>query len=420
MKPYPLYKPTNIEWIGEIPKHWEIILLRRITNEHRQGYYIQGDYLLNGVKLVRITDLSDDGIISYENMPYVNISENDELIFQIKEGDFLFPRTGSIGLIGVVKNPERAVFASYLINFRFTSRVNNDFLKYIFFSYPFKCGINRDLHGGVNQNIHAENIKNQFVSLPSESEQTAIANYLDEKTALIDTLIADKKKLIELLKEERIAVINEAVCGEGKGWERKKLKYLVSDKLMYGANEQAELEEIKYPRYIRITDFGDDGMLRDDTFKSLPLEIAEKYLLKEGDILFARSGATVGKTFQFKNYQGQACFAGYLIKATPDPKQVLSDYLYYYTKSGYYENWRNSIFIQATIQNIGADKYNTLEIPLPSIDDQRLIVKDVDAANQKINSSILKINREIELLQEYRIALISEVVTGKVDVRNKV
>ncbi len=102
---------------------------------------------------------------------------------------------------------------------------------------------------------------------------------------------------------------------------------------------------IKTPRYIRITDFGDDGKLRNDTFKSLPFKTAKDFFLKDGDILFARSGATVGKTFQFKDYNGIACFAGYLIRARIDEKQMMTDFLYYYTKSGIYENWKSSIFI---------------------------------------------------------------------------
>ena len=134
-----------------------------------------------------------------------------------------------------------------------------------------------------------------------------------------------------------------------ESWEVKKLKYVVKDKLKYGANEIAELDDINLPRYIRITDFDANGNLRRDTFKSLPNEVAKNYLLEKGDILFARSGATVGKTFHYKNNEGKTCFAGYLIKATPNKSIILSDYLYFFTKSQYYDTWKSSIFIQATI-----------------------------------------------------------------------
>ena len=280
--------------------------------------------------------------------------------------------------------------------------------------------------------VNSEFLKNSYHVLPPLSEQTAIANYLDTKTAEIDQTIADKEALINLFEEEKKALINEAVT---KGlnskvplkpsgidwlgdipehWEVKKLKYLVEGKLMYGANEAAEFDNTEYPRYIRITDFSDNGTLKDDTFKSLPDEVAKDYLLTEGDILFARSGATVGKTFQFKDYKGLACFAGYLIKATIDKTKMLSDWLYYFTKSDLYDNWKNSIFNQATIQNIGADKYNLLPVPVCELEEQTTIVQYIETETTSTNEKINLIKQEVELLKEYRQALIFEAVTGKI------
>ena len=191
-------------------------------------------------------------------------------------------------------------------------------------------------------------------------------------------------------------------------WEVKKLKYIVNGKLEYGANESAELEDRSLPRYIRITDFGNDGKLKEDTFKSLSEEVALGYLLQEGDILFARSGATVGKTFQFKNYQGVACYAGYLIKASPNSNLALSDFVYYFTKSDIYENWKNSIFVQATIQNIGADKYNQLELPIPPLPEQTAIAQFLDEKTAQIDTLIAQKQRLITLLKEERMAFINE------------
>lgn len=198
-------------------------------------------------------------------------------------------------------------------------------------------------------------------------------------------------------------------------WEVKKLKYVVSHRLMYGANEPSEFDDPNQPRYIRITDFGDDGNLRMDTFKSLPYEIAKDYLLKEGDILFARSGATVGKTFQFKNYTGKACFAGYLIKARPEQSKIDSDFLYFFTKSGGYEDWKNSIFNQATIQNIGADKYNQLELPLPPLPEQTAIAHYLDTKTAQIDRLIVAKQQLLALLREERVALINRAVTRGLD-----
>jgi len=91
-------------------------------------------------------------------------------------------------------------------------------------------------------------------------------------------------------------------------WSAPCLKRLLREPLTYGLNEAAELEDRDLPRYLRITDFDDDGNLRENTFRSLPHEVAREALLEPSDVLFARSGATVGKTFIFRNYEGDACF----------------------------------------------------------------------------------------------------------------
>src|SRR5690606_32606216 len=148
-----------------------------------------------------------------------------------------------------------------------------------------------------------------------------------------------------------------------------------------------------------------DGKLKQDTFKSLNPEKAKEYLLSEGDVLFARSGATVGKTFQFKNYKGSACFAGYLIKATVNKSVMSSGFLYLFTKSGSYDFWKCSIFNQATIQNIGADKYAFLEIPTPPIPEQSLIVNYINKECKRIDTKIKRTKKLVELLKEYRTAL---------------
>jgi len=199
-------------------------------------------------------------------------------------------------------------------------------------------------------------------------------------------------------------------------WEVKRLKYLVQEPLKYGANESANDDNPDNPRYIRITDFGSDGNLKPDTFKSLPENIAKDYILKEGDVLFARSGATVGKTFLFKGYNERACFAGYLIKATVNNKLIDSTFLSYLTKTNFYENWKQSAFQQATIQNIGADKYNNLIIPTPSSYKESLLIANyLDVKTSEIDELIAKKEQLIALYKEERTATINQAVTKGLD-----
>jgi type I restriction enzyme S subunit len=198
-------------------------------------------------------------------------------------------------------------------------------------------------------------------------------------------------------------------------WEVMRLKFIANEPLKYGANESADLDDPHLPRYIRITDIGEDGSLRNDTYKSLPEEIAEPFLLKSGDLLFARSGATVGKSILYQESWGKACYAGYLIRLRINPRISNPHFISYFVTSTAYQNWLSSVFIQATIQNVSAEKYANLYVTVPSLAEQRSIADFLDRETAKINTLITKKERLIELLQEKRAALISHTVTKGLD-----
>ncbi len=206
-------KDSGIEWLGEIPAHWEVRKIRRLTLQHKQGYYTTDEYVENGIKLIRITDIQKDGKIDFSDMPCVKISENDKKIFRIKRGDFLFARTGGVGIFGLIENDEDAVFASYLIRFRFSKDVDFDFLKFSFLSDYFITSLKNNIHGGVNQNVHAENLKEQYITLPSKNEQQQIVSHIETKTAKIDQAIEKAEKEITLVKEYLQSLIYHVVTG---------------------------------------------------------------------------------------------------------------------------------------------------------------------------------------------------------------
>lgn len=208
-------KSSGIEWIGEIPAHWEVKKIKRIVLEHKQGFYTTEDYNDDGVKLIRITDINKKSQVDVTNSPRVNISDREKKIFRVYKGDFLFARTGGAGSFGLIENSsEEAVFASYLIRFRFIDEVCTNFLKYYFISNAFKNGINSSVHGGVNQNVHAEDIKNQTIVIPPFTEQNSIADSLDNKVNNIDNLVELVATQIQKLKEYRQSLIYEAVTGK--------------------------------------------------------------------------------------------------------------------------------------------------------------------------------------------------------------
>ena len=440
MKKYPKMKPSGVEWIGDVPEDWGNYSLKRLVGiKISDGPHETPEFVENGVPFISAESVKNSKIDF--NFKRGFITKEQDIIYSKKckpqKHDIFIVKSGSTtGKIAIVDTEEDFNIWSPLALVRSNPKlVFPNFLFYAFICDYFQRQIQLFWSFGTQPNIGMGVIESLRVILPSLPEQTAIAYYLDHKTAQIDQAIAEKEGLIELFREERQAIINHAVTkgiqagtkmkpsgvawiGDvPEGWAVKSLHWLLSAPLKYGANEPAEDDDPTQPRYIRITDFGDDGKLREDTFKSLPNEKAQEYLLVEGDILFARSGATVGKTFQFKNFKGRACFAGYLIKASADSEKLLSDFLYYFTKSNAYENWKDSIFNQATIQNIGADKYRNLPIPLTSTAEQKEIIAYLNQKTAQIDTAISGIQQEISLLQEYRQALIFEAVTGKVDVR---
>ena len=194
-------------------------------------------------------------------------------------------------------------------------------------------------------------------------------------------------------------------------WDAIQMKYVLADPLRYGANESAEYNDPDFPRYVRITDIDDQGSLREDTFCSLLPEIAEPYLLEDGDLLFARSGATSGKTFLYSRNWGMCAYAGYLIRARLAKSKMSSLFVKYYTTSTNYWQWLASSYIQATIQNVSAEKYKELWIPAPSSDEQHAITDFLDRETTKLDTLIAKKRELIEKLKEKRTALISRTVT---------
>ena len=190
--------------------------------------------------------------------------------------------------------------------------------------------------GSIQRNLYWPHLKRAILPLPPTPEQTAIVRYLDHTDRRIRGYVSSRERLIELLEEYRQAVIHHAVTRgldpdvrlkpsgvEWLGdvpahWEVRRLRYLLKEKLTYGANAAAEYTDPTWPRYLRITDFDQDGVLKSNTFRSLPPEVARDYLVQPGDILLARSGATVGKAFLVPADAGKACYAGYLIPC-PSP-----------------------------------------------------------------------------------------------------
>ena len=409
---YDKYKDSGIAWIGEIPEHWEKICLKRLSNintgnQDTQDSVPDGKYPF----FVRSPKVEKSNKYTFEGASILMAGDGVGAgkVFHLADDKFACHQR--VYCINQFKNINRIYLFYYLSSL---------------FYHVIESANSKSTVDSVRLPMLAE----FTVFMPLDFEQQSIATYLDQKCSEIDELITLQEEMITKLQSYKQSVITEAVTkgldknvplkdsgiewiGEiPEHWICTVFKKFLSEPMQYGANEPAEECNYNDPRYIRITDIKDDGTLRDDTFKSLPLEKAKEYMLTKGDLLFARSGATVGKTFLYKEDYA-ACFAGYLIKARCNKNELLPNFIFYYTLSNAYQNWKNSIFIQSTIQNIGADKYSVMPIIAPPLSEQQSIATYLDQKCSEIDELISIKQQKIEKLKDYKKSLIFECVTGK-------
>ena len=428
-------KDSGIEWIGQIPQEWNLERLKfhadfnpatelPVLADEEDVSFVPMDHLKSGFHI--------QSMVPYSKVKkgYVCFADGDVLMAKVT------PCLEN-GNLAIAENLHEGVgFGSTEINVMRCKTIANRFLFYLLQcpTYIEKAKYNMYGVAGLKR-LDPKFIPNSYFPIPSEEEQIRIASYVDAKCAEIDALIAAKEKTNALLKERRQSIIYEAVTkglnpdapmkdsgiewiGQIPGnWTTWRMKHLASEPLQYGANATGVEFREDIPRYVRITDITADRKLSNDGKQSLETDIAQDYMLEDGDILFARSGATSGKSFYYEDKYGPCCFAGYLINLRTDNRKALSKFLYYYTLTQAYENWTQQIFIQATIQNISADKYNNLWFAIPgSLEEQADIVAYLDQRCSEMDELISANEATIQKLKEYRQSIIYEAVTGKIEV----
>ncbi|QTD65207.1 restriction endonuclease subunit S [Acinetobacter towneri] len=430
---YAEYKDSGVGFLGKIPEHWIVSRVKYLapfqvgwtpptkndSNFIGDNHWVNISDLKGKVINNTVKQISDKAVLEAS----MDITPKGSLMYSFKLS------VGAVSFAGCDMYTNEAI-ASFLVSAKLP-------LPYLYYALP------KFVIENASTNIYGANILNQeliknavLIDMPF-IEAEKIASFLDHETAKIDSLIEKQQKLIELLKEKRQAVISHAVTkglnpdvpmkDSGVEWLGQvpehwvvcRLKQILLEPLMYGANEAAEQDDINQPRYIRITDMNEDGTLDPSTFRSLPASIAQPYLLQDGDILLARSGATVGKSFYFRESLGQSCFAGYLIKARVNKRNFNPKLVYWNFHTVAFWHYVSGSQIQATIQNVSAEKYGNLYLALPIKKSEQIEITDfIDQELSKFNNLINKAQSAIQLMKERRTALISAAVTGKIDVRN--
>lgn len=263
--------------------------------------------------------------------------------------------------------------------FRKNEQVIPEYLYYFLRSQKEKFV--KDGVGGAQPNISAGYIKKVEMELPSLDEQKVIVDILDKISDVVCKRSFELQSLDDLIKARFVEMFVD------KGYPLVALDDLAMGKGEYGAQSASIEYDPMRPRYVRITDINDDGTLNDDVVSSANVEDDEQYKLSYGDFMFARMGATVGKTYAYKS--GNQIFAGYLIRYKLNLGKIMPEYLYTYTKLDEYKNWVVLNQSGAAQPGINAKKYGSLQIPVAPLEEQR---KFANFVHQVDKSKFMKID----------------------------
>jgi type I restriction enzyme S subunit len=427
---YTEYKDSGMEWIGEIPSHWKVIrlkyifrILKRIAGE--LGYNVLS-ITQTGIK-VKDTE-SGEGQLSMDYSKYQIIQKGD---FAMNHMDLLTGYVDISSYDGVI-SPDYRVFD--LIDSNSDKSFMLLLLQLGYRSIIFYA------HGqGVSMlgrwRFPTENFNDFLFPIPPKDEQTAIAAFLDRKTALIDQAIDIKQKQIELLKERRQILIHKAVTrglnpnvkmkdsgvewiGEiPEGWEVKKVKHIVKQSFSGGTPSTDKLSYwdggIPWVSSVDIkTDYLSETT-REISFLGLAKSSSKK--APKGSILFVTRSGILQHTFAITILKIEMAI-NQDIKCLVLTKNILPEYFQKVIKGN---NSRILVEVRqqaATVESIDMEAFFNLSIPIPEIKEQNEILKFTETINNKIATAISLKEQEIEKLKEYKATLINSAVTGKIKV----
>ncbi len=411
LKSYPAYKPSGVEWLEEVPEHWEVRRLKQICQ------LAYGDSL-------SAENRAEGDIPVYGSNGQVGVHNTANTLSPC----IIIGRKGSFGKVSYLGRDAFAIDTTFFIDDRHT----NADLGWLSYALPL-LGLDQFSHDSAVPGLNRNDAYERILPLPPLPEQHAIVRYLDYVDRRIRRYTSAKRKLIALLEEERQAVVNQAVTRglypnvrlkpsgvEWLGdvpehWEVRRLKTL--GRIRYGLG-QPPRESVDGPPLIRATNVErgrivDRGLIRVDP-SDVPA--TRDALLRRHEIIVVRSGAyTADSAIIPTAYDGAVAGYDLVVTATGCMAQfmaqaLLSTYL------------RNDQLITASSRaaqpHLNAEELGASMLLVPPIYEQRAIVEHLDKATNAIDSAIIRARHQVELVEEYRTRLIADVVTGKLDVRD--
>ncbi len=416
---YPEYKNSGVEWLGKIPKVWQISKAKTFVKFKTSGVWgddAKGDS--NDLPCLRVADFDYDKFTFKKVETVRNIPKNQQWKI-LKKSDILIEKSGGgekqpVGRTIIFDSNEKMVCANFIDKVEVNTNVVPKFLTYLF-SVAYSVGLNLKSikqNTGI-QNLDLTNYFNESFPQPSKPDQQKIADYLDEKVELIDKIRENKKKLIELLKEKQSAVIDNELRIKNYESRKIKLKY-ISDINKNTLSETVASDCIL--KYIDIGNVNFNGIINQPEellFKNSPSRA--RRIVKDKSVIIATVRTYLKAIAYFENPENNTIVStGF---AVIDAKKGINNKFLYYSVLA--ESFIDKVVAYSTGVSYPAISPNILGglvVSIPGEQTQKKIVEYLDQESEKSDNLIQKIEKSINLLSEYKSSLISNVVTGKVKI----
>ena len=429
LAPYPVYKDSGVDWLGMVPEHWDLrrtntLLLKRNEKGHPNEPLLAATQTKGVVRKEH-----------YENRTVLAMKDL-HLLKLVHVKDFVISLRSFQG--GIENARQRGIISpAYTVLYPVCPE-HHGYLAHLLKSAPYIQNLSLFVTGiRQGQNIDYEKLSRSHLPIPPLGEQAAIVRFLDHADRRIRRYIRAKERLIELLEEQKQAIIHQAVTGQidvqtgqpypaykssGVEWLGKVPEQwsVLPLKRAFASMEYGISESGTDDGTIAVLTMGHilNGTVRIPDYGGVK-SVVPNLLLKDKDLLFNRTNSAelVAKVGMFRLGKRPATFASYLVRMRINQDNNPEFLNLLLNDAAFLATARREAIPSLHQSNLNPTRYGRLQIVLPPVSEQQGIAEFVAACASDIDRAVARASREIDLLNEYRTRLIADVVTGKLDVR---
>lgn len=424
MKKYEKYKPSAYDWLSDIPTHWQELFIQQVSREQKnknENNIVNLVLSLSYGNIIRKKNV-DAGLVAKDLSTY-QIVDKDNIILRFTDlqNDHKSLRTGLVKERGIISSAYTCIVPN----------INAAYLHYVLHSYDTQK-VFYGMGGGVRQSIGYDDIRHMFVPVPTAAEQDQIVRYLDWQTSKINHLIHGYQKQINLLRERRQTIIDRATTqgiNEHATYKHSGVNWITRIpehwNMVYAKKLFAQRKDKAFPNDIQLTSSQKYGIISQEEFmklegRRLTVVVTGEDILKHvgiGDFVISMRSFQGGLEYSYVEGKISSAY----VMLIPNKDKVYDEYFKWLLKSKpYIKALQGTSDLVRDGQALRYANFAKVYLPEIPLDEQKEIAEYIATEVAKIDNALPTFQKEIELLREYRIRLISDVVTGQIDVRDVV